>query len=143
MVRVTRAAGGLKRSGGQRPQQLHQMRAPFDATQPQAHFTPPATANFYASQSLEIHRDITTGRVRARIGLRLGIVNQHVKINGKAYPHIMHGLTGLTRLAAMASRMDRGFGIYQMRFNIPQAVVAFVAFAFDGAGVDGCAGLMG
>ena len=117
------------------------MCAAFGSTEPLANVEPPAGADFHAGQLLEIYRDIATGRVRAFIGFSLGINDHHIEINGQAYPHIMHGLAGLTNCVAVAPCVYIRFGIDQMCFDVPQAVVAFVAYALDGARVHGLTGL--
>jgi hypothetical protein len=67
-------------------------------------------------------------------------VDHHVKINRETYPHIVYRLAGLAQRIAVAARVYIRFGVDEMRFDVPQAVVAFIALAFDGAFVDGFAG---
>ena len=142
IVCVARAASRLKRRGGERPQQLNQMRAAFGAAKPETNFTPPAGADFHTGQLLEIHRDVAAGRIRAFLCFGLSFMYQQIEIDGEAYPHVMHGLARLTYRVALVPLMYIRFGVYQMRFDIPQAVFALVADAFDGAGVDGFTGLV-
>ena len=141
IARIARAACRLKRGGGQRPQQLGQVRTTLDATHADIYLTPPACCDFHANQLLEQHRNIAARLIRAVVGLRFGVVDDHVQIDRESDPHVMDRVAGLTRRLAAAARMHHSFGIDEVRFDIPQAVLALVADAIDGAFVDGFAGL--
>src|SRR5690349_14697454 len=111
------------------------MGAPFDATQPRCDFAAPAGADFHARELLEVRRDIAARRIRTGLGMRFRSVYQHVEVYREPQPHVVHRLAGLAIGSAVAPRMRIGLGIAELRFDIPQAVLALVAFAFDCARV--------
>jgi len=78
-------------------------------------------------------RDRAAVRVGALVGHRCDVVDRHVEVDGDPEPHVVHRLAGPALAPAVAARVEVALGIQEVRLNVPQAIFAFVTFAFDGA----------
>jgi hypothetical protein len=135
IARLACAAGCLIRGRAEWAEQLDEVSAAFDTAKACSDLTAPARSDFYTRQFFEVRRDIAAHRIRARFGMRFSVVNQQIEIDRDAQPHVVNRFSGLTIGAAIASRMRVCLGVDELRFDIPQAVFALVAFALDGASV--------
>src|SRR5258708_7293314 len=94
-------------------------------------FAPPS-ADLLADQALQDAVDLDAGRIGRRHQRGLRFADDHVVIDGQAQANVVHGFAGWNIAAELVTPRE-WLAIHEPRLDLPQAIVAQITVAVDGA----------